>query len=97
MDILYLSEVSPNRQNTLNYHVTNWGFHKCTELAILALIPTLYVLPYFQFPSLFAPHDVTECKIMCQWVSERLYFKVVKVIGIDCHLNVTAKIKLAIL
>ena len=93
MDILYLSEVSPNRQNTLNYHVTNWGFHKCTELVILALTPTFYsyicsFLLYLHYMILVnVKSDVSGCK--------RISFQGSNFIGIDYHFNVTAKMKLA--
>ena len=48
------------------------------------------VFPYIlQFISLFAPHGAVGVR--------GLHFKVVNVIGIDCHFNVTAEMKLAIL
>ena len=42
-------------------------FHEHTKLAILALLQ-LSISIYLQFPSSFAPYDISKCDIRYQWV-----------------------------
>ena len=50
-------------------------FYRHMQLTILALLPFLYSHIYLQFSSLFAPHDVSKCKIKWQWVKQEYFLQ----------------------
>ena len=63
--------INVNLSDTFSTHSIFSHTHKIGNISIIAS----FVSPYLQFPSLFAPHDVSKCEIKSQLIIGWFYFK----------------------